>query len=103
MTCIDWSLNVLSRCQSSQADDVDIECFPTWNFPDRKQSVVVWSSLYSDLGGYPPDPQKSCYHFLWKSFTKDFEKKPTKVALNRGLVKLVGACHEVEQEMMYSV
>jgi hypothetical protein len=82
---------------------VDIERFLTWDFPDRKQSVVVWSSLYSDLGGFPPNPQRPCYHFLWKSFTNSFEKKPAKVALHRGLVKLVGACREIKQGLMYSV
>ena len=82
---------------------MDIERFPTWDFPDRKQSVAVWSSLHSDLGGLLPDPQRLCYHFLWKLFTKDFENKPTKVALHSAVGKPVGTCREFEQELMYSV
>ena len=45
----------------------------------------------------------AAHHFLWKLFTKDFENKPTKVALHSAVGKPVGTCREFEQELMYSV
>jgi hypothetical protein len=93
----------LTRCQSSQAAHVDIERFTTWELPDREQSVSVRTTLYSDLGAFPPDPQGLCHHFLREVSTNHFEKKAAEVALHGSLEKLVGVCRGMENQLMYCV